>query len=296
MLKRVLTLAAAASLAVVALAGCNSGEVGGTSSTASTGGDNASGTSESAKLTGTLTMAGSTSMDAICSAINEAFKEENPDLTIDLQFGGSGAAITALNEERADIGNLSRAVKDEENPDGNFEVITIALDGIAVVVHPDNPVADLTMEQLADIFTGEITNWSDVGGNDGTITVIGRESGSGTRDGFEDIVDVADACQYAAQLDSTGAVVSRVASDANAIGYVSLASVNDQVKAVSVAGVAPSMDTVADGTYVLQRPFVQAYKKGTVNPNVLAYLEFLKTDTVGQLMEDEGLVRVEFWK
>lgn len=295
MLKRVLTLAAAASLAVVALAGCNSGEVGGTSSNASTG-NNSSGSSETAKLTGTLTMAGSTSMDAICSAINEAFKEENPDVTIDLRFGGSGAAITALNEGKADIGNLSRAVKDEENADGNYEVITIALDGIAVVVHPDNPVKDLSKEQLADIFSGKTTNWKDVGGNDGSITVIGRESGSGTRDGFEEIVGVKDACQYAAQLDSTGAVVSRVASDDKAIGYVSLASVSDQVKAVSVGGVTPSMDTVEDGSYVLQRPFVHAYKKDTKNQLVLAYIEFLKTETAQKLMEDEGLVPVEFWK
>ncbi len=293
MLKRVLTLAAAASLAVTVLAGCSTGEVGGTSST---GGNTSSDSTQNAKLTGTLTMAGSTSMDKICSAINEAFKEENPDLTIDLQFGGSGAAITALNEGKADIGNLSRAVKDSENPDGNFEVITIALDGIAVVVHPDNPVKDLTKEQLADIFSGKTTNWKDVGGNDGSITVIGREAGSGTRDGFEEIVGVKDACQYAAQLDSTGAVVSRVASDDKAIGYVSLASVSQQVKAVSVGGVSPSMDTVEDGSYVLQRPFVHAYKKGTKNQNVLAYLEFLKTETVQKLMKDEGLVPVEFWK
>lgn len=296
MLKRVLTLAAAASLAVLSLAGCAGGEVGGTSSTASAGGNGSSGSTQAAKLTGTLTMAGSTSMDKICSAINEAFKEENPDLTIDLQFGGSGAAITALNEGKADIGNLSRAVKDSENADGNYEVITIALDGIAVVVHPDNPVKDLSKEQLAAIFSGKTTNWKEVGGNDGSITVIGRESGSGTRDGFEEIVGVKDACQYAAQLDSTGAVVSRVASDDKAIGYVSLASVSDQVKAVSVGGVTPSMDTVADGSYVLQRPFVHAYKKDTKNQNVLAYLEFLKTSTAQQLMKDEGLVPVEFWK
>ena len=290
-MKKILGLVTVAALSAGMLAGCTSGEV--TGSTASTGGSESGDTS--ASLTGKLVMNGSTSMEDVCGALNEAFKEKNPDLTIDLQLTGSGSAITALNDGTAQIGNLSRAVKDEENAEGKYEAITIALDGIAVVVHPDNPVTDLTLEQLASIFTKEKTNWKDFGGNDESITVIGREAGSGTRDGFESIVGVEDACQYDATVDATGTVRARVASDPKAIGYVSLASVSEEVKAVSVGGVTPSESTVADQTYTLQRPFVQAYKKDTKDPNVLAYLEFLKTDEAQQIIADAGLVAQKFW-
>ncbi len=295
MLKKIMALSAALLLGAAALTGCQSGEVGAGSSAAGSSGKNEPASGEEAKLTGTLTMAGSTSMEKICGSLNEAFGEKNPDLTIDLQFGGSGAAITALNAGTAQIGNLSRAVKDSENPEGKFETITIALDGIAVVVHKNNPVADLTAEQLASIFKKETTNWKDVGGADKTITLIGRETGSGTRDGFEEVLKVKDACQYDATLDSTGAVVARVASDENAVGYVSFASVGDSVKALKVGGVAPSEPTIAGKTYTIQRPFVQAYLKNTKDTRVQAYVEFLKTDEAQKMILDAGLVPQKFW-
>lgn len=287
-MKKLLVLLTAAMVSAFALAGCSGGEVA-PSSQASAGG-----ASES-KLTGTLTMAGSTSMEEICSALNEAFMAHNEDLEVVLQGGGSGAAITGLGQGTANIGNLSRAVKEAENADGKYEAITIALDGIAVIVHPDNPVADLSKEDLAAIFQKEKTDWKDFGGSAGKITVVGRETGSGTRDGFEDVVGVKETCQYDTELDATGLVVSKVASDPAAIGYVSFASVKEGVKAVTVGGVAPSESTIADQSYVLQRPFVHAYKKGTTDPNVLAYLEFLKTDEAQGLIRSHNLVPYKFW-
>lgn len=287
-MKKRLVLLTAAMASVFVLAGCG-GEVS-PSSQASTGG-----TTE-AKLTGTMTMAGSTSMEEICSALNEAFMAHNTDLEVVLQGGGSGAAITALGQGTANIGNLSRAVKDSENADGKYEAITIALDGIAVIVHPDNPVADLSKEDLAAIFQKEKTDWKDFGGSAGRITVVGRETGSGTRDGFEDVVGIKEKCRYDTELDATGLVVSKVASDPAAIGYVSFASVKEGVKAVTVGGVAPSESTIADQSYVLQRPFVHAYKKGTTDPNVLAYLEFLKSDEAQGLIRSHNLVPYKFWE
>lgn len=291
-MKKIVCMLAATALIAGAMAGCSTGEVG-TSTPA--GNSSAGETGTTAKLTGKLVMNGSTSMEKVCGALNEAFKEKNPDLTIDLQLTGSGAAITSLDQGTAQIGNLSRAVKESENAEGKYEVITIALDGIAVIVHPDNAVTDLSKEQLASIFTKEKTNWKDFGGADESITVIGRETGSGTRDGFEDVVGVKDECQYDATVDATGTVVARVASDSKAIGYVSLASVSKEVKAVSVGGVTPSESTVADKSYTLQRPFVHAYKKDTKDPNVLAYLEYLKTDEAQKIIADEGLVAQKFW-
>ena len=294
-MKKLWSALAATAMLAVSLAGCNS-EVTGTSSAGSESkGGSSTGTTAAEKLTGKLVMTGSTSMEAVCSALNEAFGEKNPDLKIDLQYGGSGAAITALDNGSAQIGNLSRAVKDSENAEGKYEAITIALDGIAVVVNPDNTVADLTIEDLAAIFKKEKTNWKDFGGPDETIVVIGRESGSGTRDGFEDIVKVKDACQYDTNIDSTGGVVAKVASEKAAIGYVSYASVSKEVKALKVGGVEASESTIADGSYALQRPFVHAYKKGTKDPNVLAYLEFLKSDEAQQLIKDEHLVPQKVW-
>ncbi len=294
MLKKMVALSAAALLGLAGLTGCTSGEVGANSSNAGTG-SAAGDTNSTPELTGTLVMSGSTSMETVCGALNEAFGAKHPNLTIDLQATGSGAAITALNDGTAQIGNLSRAVKDSENPDGKYEAITIALDGIAVIVHKDNTAADLTSEQLASIFQKEVTNWKDVGGPDKAITVIGRETGSGTRDGFEEVVGVADECQYDATLDSTGAVVARVASDEGAIGYVSFASVGEGVKALKVGGVAPSESTIADKTYVIQRPFVHAYLKDTKDTRVQAYIEFLKTDEAQNIIRDSDLVPQKFW-
>ena len=297
MLKKIMALSAAALLGLAGLTGCTAGEVGANSSVpgTDTGKSGSGDTSTAAKLTGSLVMAGSTSIEKVCGALGEAFGDKHPELTIDLQATGSGAAITALNDGTAQIGNLSRAVKDSENPDGKYEAITIALDGIAIIVHKNNAAADLTAEQLASIFKKEVTNWKDVGGPDKAITVIGRETGSGTRDGFEEVVKVKDACQYDATLDSTGAVVARVASDEGAIGYVSFASVGDGVKALKVGGVTPSESTIADKTYVIQRPFVQAYIKDTKDVRVQAYIEFLKTDEAQKLIRDADLVPQKFW-
>ena len=287
-MKKVGSAIAAVAMMATLLAGCNS-EVGGTS-TPSTG------SSGEETLKGTLVFSGSTSMTDVCTALSEAFKNQYPDVTVTLNGGGSGAAIPALEDGSAQIGNLSRAVKEEENPDGKYEAITIALDGIAVVVNKDNPVTDLTLEQFAQIFKKEVTNWSEFGGADATISVIGREEGSGTRDGFEDIVDVGDECQYDVQLNSTGAVVSRIMSDPNAIGYVSYSAVNDDIKALKVGGVEISDENIENKTYQLQRPFVHAYLNGTDNELVQAYLEFLQTDEAQNIFKEDKLIPQEFWK
>lgn len=287
--KRSGALAAAAALALACLAGCDQEVTAGSSVPSAAGG-----TTEAA-LTGKLVMAGSTSMEKVCGALNEAFRVRHPELTIELQASGSGAAITALKEGTAQIGNLSREVKEAENADGQFEAVTIALDGIAVIVHPDNPIKDLSLADLAAIFKGDKTSWTDFGGTDGAIHAVGREEGSGTRDGFESVVGVEDACRYGSIANSTGNVVTKVASDPQAIGYVSFAAVGEGVKAVLVDGVAPSEGTIADKSYTLQRPFVHAYKKGTTDPNVLAYLAYLKTDEAQNLIKAQDLVPQKFW-
>lgn len=282
-------LTAATAIALLGITGCNQ-EVP-TGSTAPT----TQGSATETALTGKLILSGSTSMEKVCSALNEAFKSHNPDLTIELQATGSGAAITALGEGTAQIGNLSREVKDAENADGRYAAVTIALDGIAVIVHPENPVADLGLADLAAIFKGEKTNWKDFGGADAAIHAVGREEGSGTRDGFESVVGVEDACEYGSIANSTGNVVTKVASDKNAVGYVSFASVSEGVKALQVGGVAPAEATIADKSYALQRPFVHAYKKDTTDPNVLAYLAFLQTDEAQNLIKAQDLVPQKFW-
>lgn len=288
-MKKLASIVCAAALTTVMFAGCSS-EVGGTSEPQTSGSDNAS-----ESLSGDLKFAGSSSMADVMAALGEAFEAKYPDVTVTVDQQGSGSAITGLNDGTCQIGDLSREVKDEENADGKFEVITMAIDGIAVVVNPANTVADLTMEQIAGIFTGEITNWKDVGGADSQILVVGREEGSGTRDGFEEIVGVAGECQYGVQLKETGDVVSRVAAEEAAIGYVSFASVSDQIKALKVGGVDVTEETIADGSYTLQRPFVHAYRKDTDDPLVLAYLEFLQSDEAQDLIKGEKLIPVEFW-
>lgn len=290
-MKKLASILCAAAMTTVMFASCSSTEVGGNSSTGSTGSGDAAQT-----LSGDLKFAGSSSMADIMAALGEEFKAQHPDVTITVDQQGSGSAITGLNDGTCQIGNLSRAVKDEENPDGKYEVIEMAIDGIAVVVNPANGVADLTMDQIAGIFKGEITNWKDVGGADGQILVVGREEGSGTRDGFEEIVGAKGECKYGVQLKETGDVVSKVASEEAAIGYISYASVNDQVKALKVGGVEVSDANIADGSYKLQRPFVHAYRKGTDDELVNAYIEFLKTDKAQELIKADKLIPVEFWK
>ena len=209
------------------------------------------------KISGTVSTDGSTSMEKVIGALGEAFMQANPDVTFTYNPTGSGSGIKAVQEGRCDIGLSSRALKDEEKASGLTETI-LAYDGIAVIVNPANKVDDLTIAQIADIYTGKITNWSEVDGEDAEIVLIGREAGSGTRSGFEEIVGVVDACSYRQELSSTGDVITTVAQNPGAIGYASLASVKDTVKAVKVEGVAPSEESVKDGSYAIQRPFVLA--------------------------------------
>lgn len=215
--------------------------------------------------------------------------EKYPQVTVEKGGTGSGDAVKAVNSGTALIGDLSRNLKDEEKP-ADFEIVQIAIDGIAVAVNPQNKVDTLTSEQIAKIYTGEITNWKDVGGADQKITVIGREATSGTRDGFESILKIKEKTKLAAELSSTGEVVSKVGSDPAAIGYISLDSVNESVKAVTVDNVKPSEDTVKDGTYKLQRPFIEIYKKGSDNELVKAWFDFIASSEGQKIIKEAGLV------
>ena len=212
-----------------------------------------------AEVAGTVSTDGSTSMEKVIGALGEQFGNDHAGIRFTYNPTGSGSGITAVSEGRCDIGLSSRALKDEEKASGLTETV-LAYDGIAIIVNPANPVADLTLEQIAGIYTGKVLNWSEVGGNDAAIVLIGREAGSGTRDGFESITDTKDACQYRQELTSTGDVITTVSQNPDAIGYASLASVKDSVKALTVGGVASSEETVMDGSYVIQRPFVLVTK------------------------------------
>ena len=242
------------------------------------------------KLSGTVATDGSTSMEKVIGALGEAFMEANPDTTFTYNPTGSGSGIQAVQEGRCDIGLSSRALKDAEKEAGLTETV-LAYDGIAVIVNPANPVEDLSLEQIADIYTGKITNWSEVGGNDSQIVLIGREAGSGTRGGFEEIVGVVDACQYRQELSSTGDVITTVAQNPDAIGYASLAAVKDTVKALKVAGVTPTEATVKDGTYTIQRPFVLATKTGEkLNDVAQAFFDYATSADVGEIITAAGAV------
>lgn len=214
------------------------------------------------KETGTVATDGSTSMEKVIGALGEQFTTEHSGISFTYNPTGSGSGISAVLEGRCDIGLSSRALKSTEKEQGLTETV-LAYDGIAVIVNPQNPVSDLSVEEIAKIYRKEITNWSELGGNDAEIVLIGREAGSGTRDGFESITDTKDACQYRQELTSTGDVITTVAQNPDAIGYASLAAVKDTVKAVTVNGVAPSEKTVKDGSYVVQRPFVLVTKTDT---------------------------------
>ena len=243
-----------------------------------------------AKLSGTVATDGSTSMEKVIGALGEAFMEANPDTTFTYNPTGSGSGIQAVQEGRCDIGLSSRALKDAEKEAGLTETV-LAYDGIAMIVNPANPVEDLSLEQIADIYTGKITNWSEVGGNDSQIVLIGREAGSGTRGGFEEIVGVVDACQYRQELSSTGDVITTVAQNPDAIGYASLAAVKDTVKALKVAGVTPTEATVKDGTYTIQRPFVLATKTGEkLNDVAQAFFDYATSADAGEIITAAGAV------
>lgn len=242
-------------------------------------------------VSGTIALNGSTSMEKYVTALVEAIKEEYPNLTLAPQFTGSSDGLEAVASGTADIGNSSRELKDAEKEKGLVENV-VAIDGIAIVTHKNNSIKDLTKEQLAKIYTGEITNWKEVGGDDQAIVVIGREAGSGTRGAFEEILKIEDACKYGQELNQTGAVMAAVASIDGAIGYVSLDVIDDSVKALQLDGIPPSEATVKDGSYTLQRPFVMA-TKGEIkdqNTNIKAMFDFIESEAGQEVLKSVGLV------
>ena len=241
---------------------------------------------------GTVSTDGSTSMEKVIGALGESFMEANSGTTFTYNPTGSGSGIQAVSEGRCDIGLSSRALKDDEKASGLKET-TLALDGIAIIVNPQNPVKDLSLEQIAKIYTGEITNWKNVGGEDAEIVLIGREAGSGTRDGFESITETKDACQYRQELTSTGDVITTVSQNPNAIGYASLASIKDSVKALTVNGVAPTEATVKDGTYLVQRPFVLVTKEGVaLSETAQKFFDFATSADAASIISAAGAVPV----
>ena len=244
----------------------------------------------STALTGSVSTDGSTSMEKVIGALSESFMAQNSGVTVNYNPTGSGSGITAVQEGTCDIGLSSRALKDEEKSAGLKETV-LAYDGIAIIVHPDNPVSDLSVEQIAKLYTGEITNWKDVGGNDAEVVLIGREAASGTRDGFESITGTKDACQYRQELTSTGDVITAVSQNPDAIGYASLASVKDTVKALNVGGVTPSEATVKDGSYLVQRPFVLVTVEGkALSPAAQAFFDYALSADAASIISAAGAV------
>ena len=279
--------AVAAAAALTACGGSASSAA--ASSTSAAAGSTASSTA--AALSGNVATGGSTSMKNVIAALTEGFAEVEPGVTVSYDPTGSGAGITGATDKTLDIGLSSRALKDDEKTD--VEGTTIALDGIAIIVNNASKVEDLTVDQLKQMFTGEITNWSEVGGDDGEIVLIGREAGSGTRDGFESIVDVKDSCKYAQELTATGAVISAVEANPLAIGYASLSAVGDTVKMVTVGGVECSEDTVKDGSYEVQRPFVFVTNKSvTLSEQAQAFFDFATSADAADLIRTAGAVPV----
>lgn len=284
------------SAAVVAVGVMGCGENAATDSnadanTTSQAADATTDTTAGADLSGKITLAGSTSMEKLANAMAEAFMEKYPNVTVAPEFTGSGAGLESLAKGTVDIGDASRALSDDEKAGGAVENI-VAIDGIAVITDSENAVSDITSEQLAQIYTGEITNWSDLGGADEQIVVIGREAGSGTRDAFEELNDVKDACKYAQELDSTGAVLAKVAATPGAIGYVSLDVVDDTVKALQLNSVDATEDNILAGTYVLQRPFVMATMGEISEQNdlVKAFFDFIHSEEGQQVITSVGLI------
>ena len=280
--------AAAAAMALTACGGSASSTVASSAaeSTASSAAESAAGT-----LSGNVATGGSTSMKNVIAALTEGFAEVEPGVTVSYDPTGSGAGITGAADKTLDIGLSSRALKDDEKKDVDGTIV--ALDGIAIIVNKDSKVADLTVEQLKQMFTGEITDWSEVGGDDGEIVLVGREAGSGTRDGFESIVDVKDSCKYAQELTATGAVISAVEANPLAIGYASLSAVGDTVAMVTVEGVECSEDTVKDGSYKIQRPFVfVTNKSAALSEQAQAFVDFATSKDAADLIRTAGAVPV----
>lgn len=268
-MKKIISLVLAAILMLAALAGCSKDTAGGTVSTD-----------------------GSTSMEKVIGALGEAFEQNNEGVSFTYNPTGSGSGITAVSEGRCDIGLASRALSDDEEASGLTGTV-LALDGIAIIVNPENPVSDLSLETVAKIYKGEITNWKEVGGNDAEIVLIGREAGSGTRDGFESVTDTEDACRYRQELTSTGDVITAVAGNPNAIGYASLSSVKDSVKALSIGGVTPTEASVKDGSYAVQRPFILVTKTdGELSETAQAFFDFATSADANEIISAAGAVPV----
>ena len=282
-MKKFLTLALTAVMALSLLTACGSKK----DNSADT---NTDGSNTETTLSGTVSTDGSTSMEKVINSLGESFMAMNKDVKFTYNPTGSSSGIQAVSEGRCDIGLSSRALKDDEKASGLVETV-VALDGIAIVVNPENPVSDLDIDTIAKIYTGEITNWKDVGGNDAEIVLIGREAGSGTRDGFESITDTKDACQYRQELTSTGDVINTVSQNPDAIGYASLSAVGDSVKALTVGGVEATEATVKDGSYVVQRPFVLVTKEGTkLSPAAQAFFDYALSADAASIIAAAGAV------
>lgn len=294
-MKKLITIALAGvlTLAMTACGAQNSAAdtTAATTAAATTATETTAETTEAAKLSGTVTLAGSTSMQKLCEAMIESFEEVYPDVTVTAEYTGSGAGLEALAGGKTDIGNASRSLKDGEKQSGAVENI-VAIDGIAVITHKGNTVSDLTAQQLTDIYTGKITNWKDLGGADEAIVVLGREAGSGTRGAFEELLKIEDQCAYAQELDSTGGVLAKVAATPGSIGYVSLDVVDDTVKALSLDGVAPTEENIVAGSYKLSRPFVMA-TLGTIeeqNDLVKTWFHYVQSDEGQAVIKAMGLI------
>lgn len=306
---KVMAFIGTAALVMGSLAGCGSSAAGNSNASVGSGSTTAESSSTSAEssgeaessvaestaaLSGSIQMVGSTSMEKLANALAESFMEKYPDVTVTAEFVGSGAGIEAVNSGTADIGNSSRNLKDEEKANGAVENI-VAIDGIAVCVDTANTVEGLTKEQLTGIYLGETTNWSEVGGADSPIIVVGREAGSGTRGAFEELLGIEDQCAYANELDSTGAVMAKVASTPGAIGYVSLDVVDDSVIALPLEGVEPTAENIKAGNYFLCRPFVMATKGEISDQNELlqAWFDFVLGDEGQEIAAKVGLITVK---
>lgn len=296
MKKKILSLLVAASMMTFGLAGCGSTDTENTDASSdanqSTDTTTDAGTSDaSSDLSGAISLAGSTSMEKLCEALSESFMEKYPNISVTVEYTGSGAGLESLAAGSVDIGNASRHLKEEETSAGAVENV-VAIDGIAVITDKDNEVTDVSAEDLAKIYQGEITNWSELGGQDEAIVVIGREAGSGTRDAFEELLDVADACQYAQELDSTGGVLAKVAATPGAIGYVSLDVVDDTIQTVSLDGVAPTEENILAGDYLLSRPFVMATNGEISGQNELVqtWFDYVNSEDGKNVISSVGLI------
>ena len=285
-MKKIMAFALTAVMTLALLVGCGDR----TNNDANTGDDNANGGTVAETVSGTVSTDGSTSMEKVIGALSESYMAANKDVTVNYNPTGSGSGITAVKEGTCDIGLSSRALKAEEKAGGLKETV-LAYDGIAIIVHPDNPVSDLSIEQIAKLYTGEITNWKDVGGKDAEVVLIGREAASGTRDGFESITGTKDKCQYRQELTSTGDVITAVSQNPDAIGYASLASIKDSVKALNVDGVTPSEATVKDGSYKVQRPFVLVTVEGkALSSAAQSFFDYATSPAAADIIAKAGAV------